>query len=272
MRKPKGIASFLILILFVVAAFGPAFGHDTWLVAKQTTIEPGATVSLDLTSGMVFPKNETPIKPERIDQASFRLAGKRVDLSSRNPAPNSLELSFSPTDSGVASIWIALKPRELELTPKQVTHYFEEIDAPASVRKAWATAKRPRRWREIYTKHSKTFVGVGRHESDNSWAEPVGLTLEIVPEKNPVTLRAGDDFPVRVLKAGKPLAGFSLGIVREGNQLKAFSKTDATGRASFKLARGGRWLLRGTDLQKSSKPDADWESDFTTLTIEVRSR
>jgi hypothetical protein len=35
------------------------------------------------------------------------------------------------------------------------------------------------------------------------------------------------------------------------------------------LDKAGRWLLRGTDLRESTKKDIDWESDFTTLTIEV---
>jgi hypothetical protein len=34
------------------------------------------------------------------------------------------------------------------------------------------------------------------------------------------------------------------------------------------LDKSGRWLLRGTDLRKSTKPNLDWESDFTTLTVE----
>jgi hypothetical protein len=28
-------------------------------------------------------------------------------------------------------------------------------------------------------------------------------------------------------------------------------------------------MLRGTDIRKSTSPDIDWESDFTTMTIEV---
>jgi hypothetical protein len=29
-------------------------------------------------------------------------------------------------------------------------------------------------------------------------------------------------------------------------------------------------MLRATDVRRSSKPGADWESDFATLTFEVR--
>ena len=88
---------------------------------------------------------------------------------------------------------------------------------PRLLTQAWYAGKGGAKpWREIYSKHTKAFIRVGRPKADRSWSEPVGMALEIVPEKDPTTLRAGDEFPVRVLRNGAPLADFSLGIVREG--------------------------------------------------------
>jgi uncharacterized GH25 family protein len=153
---------------------------------------------------------------------------------------------------------------------KQVQHYLDEIDAPTLLTQAWYAGKTAKPWREVYSKHAKTFVRVGRPKADRSWSEPVGLALEIVPEKDPTGLRVGDEFPVRVLKHGAPLVDFSLGIVREGKTNRAFKRTDAAGRAVFKVSRAGKWLLRGTDLRSSNKAGTDWESDFTTLWFEVQ--
>jgi uncharacterized GH25 family protein len=149
--------------------------------------------------------------------------------------------------------------------------YLDEIGAPEVIRQQWANAKTPRRWRELYTKHSKTFVRAGEAQSDHSWAEPVGMRLEIVPEKDPTTLRVGDELAVQVLKNGTPLGGFSLGIVSARDAKGKIQKTDAKGRATFRLDRGGRWLVRVTELRKSSRSGLDWESDFTTLTFQVGS-
>lgn len=43
-------------------------------------------------------------------------------------------------------------------------------------------------------------------------------------------------------------------------------------RVVFRLNRAGRWLLRGTDVRKAVRSDADWESDFATLTLEVKQK
>lgn len=263
-RKLPGAIALMLLTALITS------GHDTWLLARRTSVTRGTTVWLDLTSGMAFPGLDTSIKPDRIDIARCRLNGKSFDITDRTTAPKSLALRVPLPESGVATIWVKLKPRSLELTPKQVEEYLAEIDAIPAVRQAWANAISPKRWREIYVKHAKTFVGVGETGADRSWAEPVGISLEIVPEKNPTALRAGDELPVRVLKDGAPLGNFAVGIVRTGKSHGQFRKTDAEGRVVFKLTRAGKWMLRGTELRQSTKPDNEWESDFTTLAVEVR--
>jgi uncharacterized GH25 family protein len=117
-----------------------------------------------------------------------------------------LEESFN--EAGIATCWAELKPRQLELTAKQVEEYFAEIDASPSIRESWANMKAPKRWREIYVKHAKTFSYIGDTEKDQSWSEPVGMSLEIVPGKNPATIKPGAAFPVRVLKDGLLLQTF----------------------------------------------------------------
>lgn len=245
------------------------FAHDTWLIPDRFQSEPGTIITFDLTSGMEFPELDVGPKPERIESVRCRLDGKTIDLSEFAAGAKSLQIKAKLAQQGVGTVWVKLPPKSIELKPEEVKHYFEEINPPQSVREQWAAAKEPKRFREVYTKHPKTFVRVGDAKADASWREPVGMFLEIIPEIDPTRLKIGDDFAVHVLKDGKPFADFSLGIVAGGEAKGAIQKTDAAGRASFKLDKAGRWLLRGTDLRKSTKQDVDWESHFTTLTIDV---
>lgn len=263
-RSAKLSPAFLALALAA-----PALAHDTWLLARVTAAPLGTAVTLDLTSGMAFPANETAIKPDRIARAAVRLAGTTSDLKDRRSATTSLEFTARPSEPGVAALWVELAPKSIELKPDQVQEYLDEIGASPEIRRAWAESLEPRRWRESYVKHAKTYVRVGQPAEDRSWAEPVGMALEIVPEKDPTALRPGDGLPVRLLRDGKPLASFSVGLVHEGDADGNLATTDATGRATFRLDRAGRWLLRATDLRRSSKTDTDWESDFTTVTLSV---
>ena len=249
--------------------FGLAFGHDTWLIPERFHLAPSETARLDLTSGMAFPALEVGPKRERIQAILGRLGGRTFELNEFEPAAKSLRIKEVLSDPGVAVFWVKSFPKEIELKPEQVREYLEEIDAPATVRRQWNEAKKPKRWRESYRKHSKTFVRVGDAGAGTSWHDPVGMFLEIVPEKDPTALHAGDDFPIRILKDGEPLRDFSVGLLTEGDTKGSIQKTDAGGKATFRLVKSGRCLLRGTDLRRSTKEDIDWESDFTTLTIAV---
>lgn len=247
-----------------------AEGHDTWLLAEHAAVLPGTAVLLNLTSGMAFPMLDYAIKSERLRKASVRLAGKTFELPKREASEKSLRLGADLAEPGVAAIWIELEPKSLELTPEQVREYLEEIGAPEELRKAWAAEAPPGKWRETYTKHAKTFVRVGEPVEDRSWAEPVGLGLELVPEADPTALQAGGSVPVRLLKDGAPLAEFAVGLVYDGESHGVLQTTDAEGRVVFQLPKAGLWMLRATELKPSTVPDIDWESRFTTLTFEVR--
>ena len=258
-------------LMFAISVPTSALAHDTWLIPDQFNLPPKSTVTLDMTSGMEFPKLDSGPKPERVQSAQCRLAGKTFEITNKAAAPNSLQFKTELADVGVATFWVKLPPRAIELKPEEVKEYLDEVDAPETLRKQWAEMKE-QRWRESYTKHQKTFVRVGDPASDRSWAAPVGTFLEIVPEKDPTTLKAGDDFPVRVLKDGKPFADFSLNAVSAGQPKGETRKADADGRVTFRVDAAGRWLLRGTDIRKSKQAETDWESDFVTLTMEVKGK
>ncbi len=273
MRHDSRLSRFvprLLPALLCAALSTVAFAHDTWLVAQRSTAAPDSSVTLDLTSGMAFPALDYAIKPDRVARASVRLTGKTSPVKNRKSTAHSLRFSAPLPDPGIATVWVELAPKSLDLTPPKVKEYLDEIGASPEIRRAYEAAPEPRRWREVYAKHAKTFVRVGQPQEDRSWAEPVGMDLEIVPEKDPSILHAGDDLPVRVIRLGKPAASFPVGLVREGDAHGTLKSTDAAGRVTFRLERAGRWMLRGTDLRRSAKPATDWESDFTTLTLVVQ--
>src|SRR5207344_3255729 len=109
-----------------------------------------------------------------------------------------------------------LAPRTIELTPKQVEEYLAEIGASDLVRQRWL-ATPAKRWREMYSKHAKTFVRVGDTGTDRSWSEPVGMYLEIVPQSDPTKIVAGGELSVQVLREGGTIPGFAIAVSRDGS-------------------------------------------------------
>jgi uncharacterized GH25 family protein len=243
------------------------FAHDTWLLPDRFHVASGATIVLDLTSGMQFPEAESPVTPDRLAATGMRLAGKTAALEPQTPTASAQRLAAKAPVPGTAVLWAVSKPRTLSLDPEQVREYLEEIGAPASVEARW---RKQQRWRESYAKLAKTYVAVGSAADDRSWQEPAGLRLEIVPLQDPTRLEQGSEIGVRVLLDGKPLPGLSLTAAPPNHEKAVMTHTDADGRAAFLLDRAGPWLLRCTLIKESTAPDTDWESLFATLSISVR--
>lgn len=246
----------------------PAAAHDTWILASRPRVTPGTKVSFDLTSGMAFPANETGVKPDRLARASSRLGETVSDLAREAAGKKALRLNARFSKPGIAAVWVESKPRSLELKPAEVKEYLEEIGAWDSIGRKWESGGKGK-WRESYSKHAKTYVRVGRPEGDDSWSRPVGMGFELVPETDPTQLIAGGEFPLRLLKDGQPIPDLAVGLLAGNAKSGSLSKTDSEGRVRLRLERGGWWLIRATVLEPSSKPDLDWESRFTTLTLFV---
>lgn len=256
----------LTTILFLLGA-GAASAHDTWLQGPKLPIASGSTVLFELTSGPSFPTLEYAIEADRIEREGIRVGGLTQRFAGRSRGKNALRLQAPLAVEGVAVAFVSLKPKALELKPAKVEEYLAEIGEWERLGPEWE-ASGGKKWREVYRKHAKAFLRVGEAlGAPATWREPVGLELEIVPESDPTLLRPGDVLPVVVLARGRPFAGFPL-AASDGRE-RHFLRTDADGRAAFRLDRPGRWLIAGTWLRKADKPDTDWESDFTTLTLLV---
>ena len=253
---------------------GPGAADDTWLFPEAATAKPGEAATFDLTSGSAFPANEVAVMPNRVEKAACRVAGKTAAIDSRRPGGDALLLAPRFAKAGLAVCWVSLFPKLTELTPDVVQEYLDEIAAPAAVRQAWMAGGKPGLWRELYTKHAKSFLRVGEGGAEAggaAWSKPVGTRLEILIEKDPTSLHPNDEVAVRLLFQGKPLAGNPIGLVRAGEQGIGFlPATDGQGRSSFRVGGAGRYLLRATFLRRSTAQAVDWESDFATLTFEAK--
>ena len=266
----RGIRVVPVLLTLLVA--GVASAHDTWLLPASMRVPVGRAVMISLTSGMAFPADDFAINPSRLARAQVRLGGATDRLASPVHGDRALRFRWRPARAGVATLAVELAPKTLTLAPGLIGEYLDEIDASPALRAAWAALPTPKQWRERYVKHAASFVRVGTVSGDTSWATPMGMGLEIVPLADPTALVAGDSLAVRVLRGGRPHAGFAIASRPAGEGIARQVTTGADGRATILLPTAGRWMLSGTDLRRSAAAGLEWESDFVTMTIGVGAR
>ena len=125
--------------------------------------------------------------------------------------------------------------------------------------------------RELYSRRAKAMVQVGSAtpNDDVLASKPLGLTLEIVPLRNPYSL--GDDhvLPVQILYNGRPLPGALVKLTNlefDARPLQAV-RSNAAGRASFQVPQVGSWLVNVIWTRPVKSRDADFQTVFSSLTF-----
>jgi hypothetical protein len=244
--------------------------HDLWVIPGKFVIEPGEKVRVFLHSGDRFPNSTALLSKRRIE--SFILHGPSTEspVSAFVAEGDSLTAEIAGPESGTAVLALAIKPRVIRLKADEFNEYLEEDGLPRILELRKRLGETNHSAVERYAKWAKAILKVGDRE-DDTWSKPIGLKLEIVPRRNPYTLRPGESSPVVVLFDGEPLPGVTVVGGRAGpSSRRVKSVTDSDGEASLVLEEPGRWYLSAIHMIRlPDDPEAEWESFWATVTFEV---
>ncbi|MDX1396679.1 MAG: DUF4198 domain-containing protein [Gemmatimonadota bacterium] len=132
---------------------------------------------------------------------------------------------------------------------------------------------------ERYSKHVKAIIQVG-DERTGHWEHELGYPVEFIPLRNPYELSVGDALEVRFLRNGQPVPNQIVYANHEynhqhddaGGHVEAVTtRTDGYGIARIELSAGGRWYVKTIHMvERESEPAIDYESNWATLTFEIR--
>jgi nickel transport protein len=210
----------LVLILFSASAL---YAHDTYVVK-----EDGAFKVIHGHDG----KSE-PYKPASIKT-----------LQAYNTSGQEIPVTIKPQGTYVLL--------NMAQEPALVKIYYNSG--------AWV--KTPEGSKNISKRLAKDVISSGIWEQylkqiiqwNDRFAKPLGAKMEIVPLKNPLSLKVGDKLPFQVFYQGKPLAA----VMVSDKDHKDLLKTDQNGRGEFVIPNRGYnavWATRKTPTP--NHPDAD---------------
>jgi len=102
----------------------------------------------------------------------------------------------------------------------------------------------------------------------NKFSKPLGMKMEIVPLKNPLSLKVGDSLPLKVFLDGQPVEGASVNV---GEYHKEALKTDKNGIAEIKIEKSGFQIVSANiKIPLKDNPNADILSLSAIITFDVK--
>ncbi len=266
MHQP--IRRFLVATLLWMVSAGSLFAHDMWLVTGVA----GARGRVCARIGEHFPVSMNGVASDRVELFQVHTQSGVQPLKGIEGKKQLCASMSNPSASGAAEL--IAHPRFIRLDAKDFNSYIEGEGFTSVIAARRQNGKANAQGRELYSRYAKLLIG----KTGDLATRPLGHVLEIVPEKDPAALAAGEPLPVQVLFRGKPLAGVRVSAApaeaeMKGHDFPVTAETDAQGRALLKLDRGGLWYARLIHMVAAQDdPEVDWRSFFATLTFEVPSK
>ncbi len=260
----------LALGLALLSTAGAA-AHDLWIEPSSFQPAPATRVGVRLFIGQLFRGDTFPRDPQYMlrfaviggggetaipgvpdtDPAGFLIAGK----------PGLYELVYTSRHGSV------------QLEGEKFEKYLaEEGLEPISAERARRGQTRSIA-KEIYSRWAKSLIVVGGN-AGTGYDRVLGLKLEVVPERNPYALAAGQQLPVRLLYEGAPLAMAKVvALSKDDPSRQVSARTDKQGRVRLTLDRPGVWMVKAVHMIAApAASGADWESFWASITFALPAR
>ncbi len=267
--KSRALLSGLALVL----AASALYAHELFIKLDTYFLEPNSEVRVLILNG-TFAASENSITADRVVDISL--------LSPEGVTPLEQEAWDASTDTtyvtlqtgppGTYVLGISTASRLIELDAESFNEYLEHDGISDILEARRAAGQLGEDAVERYSKHVKAAYQVGGQRTAG-WSRALGYPAEIVPLANPYQLGVGQELAVRCLVHGKAAANQ---VVVAGGELNGqaieerAARADDEGVVRFTLEKAGRWYVKFIHMVETEEEGVDYESNWATLTFEVR--
>ncbi len=258
----------LLSLTLAFAAARPVSAHDMWIQPSSFAVNAGELVRVALRLGAPGPEAEVvPRSPSRIERFDAVVAGTTNPVL--GPDGHDPAGLLRPTTPGLHVLVLETTRAAIELDAARFDHYLGEegLEGIRAQRAARGETDLP--GREIYTRHLKALVRVGRAPVAND--RPLGLELELVCETPSAEQQAGRPLTFRLLFRGQPVAGALLDARRlDGTGSRLAGRTDAEGRWTSTPGEPAAWVITATHMIAApAETGAQWQSFWASLSFDL---
>ncbi|WLE96180.1 MAG: DUF4198 domain-containing protein [Candidatus Electrothrix communis] len=250
----------LAICLGLTVLFGnQAFGHYPWVNADSYSRHTGETPKINIGYGHGYPLGSFLQQEDLEGMDLLDPAGQKIPLKAANVIEYETEEALS--EPGIYTV--AAERKTVFYTKTTEGWKKQSKEGLKNVLRCVRSHK-----------STKGLLAVDAEDAAVN-KDAVGHPLEIIPQANPASLKAGDYFPVQLLLRGKPYKGkiFAtyMGFSTEKDVFAYTAKTDQEGMGSIRILQPGVWLIKAE--YEEPYPDqnvCDVESFSATLTLEVK--
>jgi hypothetical protein len=259
-----------ILLGCVVASIQ---AHDLFLKFDSYFLPANSRATVRLLNG-TFQTSDGAVRRDRMRDVSLVTPSgvSHPEASAWRDEANTALLEVETGAPGTYAVGVSTMHREINLSAADFNEYLRHDGIPDTLAARRRSGELGRAVRERYSKHVRAIFQVGDTRTDD-YRRPLGYPVEIIPQQNPYSLRAGQTIEVLCTLDGRPLANqfVMAGWERNNRMSRPVSvRTDARGIARIRLTSAGKWYVKFIHMARLTNSDIDYESKWASLTFEIR--
>jgi len=257
------------LFLLFLAIPGFCVAHDFWIEPDQLQITDDQKINVTLREGVGLKGNTLPYITEWFSDFSL------TDIEGRHPVTSELgndpAATFIPKP-GATLIGYQSNRDFVSLKIEKFSKYLQEEGMEYILPQLSARGKTYQEAKEYYVRCAKALLQNGQSIEDDIYRASLGYTLELIPETNPNTFKAGDEFALQLLYKGAPIEGVRVrAFTKDQPTVTLDRRTDSKGRVALSLLNKGLWLIKAVHMVPvKNDPKAEWQSYWASLLFEIR--
>ncbi len=265
--KLKILSTIVLTFLFVLNTFA----HEYWFEAEKFALAPNekAVVHLYVGDGLIKDREERAFQSDKTPKFQLFSNGKMADLKASLTEGAMPLYNFSAEKAGTYLLAMERSWSYIKIEPQKFEDYLREDGLEYIIPEREKLGENGKEGRERYSRFLKSLLQVGE-KRDNTYKNPIGMKLEIMPLENPYSKKVGDQLKFQVLFDGKPLAGRTVFADNRTSETQKMT-TGKDGKFTVRLDKNGMWLVRMVFMQrcKTDCGEADWESFWGAITFGV---
>ena len=264
----------LAVLLTVPAAVVavPAAAHDFWIQPARFAVSAGESVPFIFQVGHGKFRQRWGVETARVVRfADISSAGSTDRRAIVHTDTGDTDGTLVLTTPGTHVVVMESKHAISELPAIRFNDYLKVEGLTPAINQRMKTGQQGAAGREMYSRRAKTLIQVGSITAGQAQVtRPTGLKLEIVPQRNPYELQAGETLPVQILYEGQPLSGATVKLNNLDFDAEPLATrvTGADGRAVFTVPLRGRWQLNVIWTKPiRGNPQVDFDTTFSSLSF-----
>ena len=259
-----------IFLSFVFTFCLPQIGstHDFWIEPNHFRLSENEKVEITLREGVDLKGNSLPYITDWFSDFSY--SDDKGQHAVRSELGNDPAAVVTPS-SGTTLLGYNSKRDFVALSAEKFATYLQQEGMEYILAQRKARGEENQESREYYVRCAKTFIQSGPSDNGSTYRRLLNYSLELMPGKDPNTLKPGEILPLQLLYLGKPIEGIRIrAFTRDKPKAIIDNRTDTNGKVQLSLPRKGIWLIKAVHMVPiNNDPKAHWESFWASLLFEL---